>query len=184
MLKKVRNDRVDKQRWDWAIANCDNPHVYMLSWYLDVVSPGWQALILGDYKFILPLPVKYRYSIPYLVQPLFCQRLAISGIGVTNALARKFYRRLFWQFPYYNLQIDNFIGLEKRRYLRGRINYTLDLTPSYDVIVRDYHENTVRNLKKATHANLKTEDWDSAGFTAFCALWARGISPSQLAVLS
>lgn len=94
-------------------------------------------------------------------------------------MARLFYRKMAWQFPYYNLQVRDATGLENRKYLNGRINYTLDLTPAYPTLLKDYHENSLRNLKKATQANLKTEDCDPETFLRFSQTFFPGIQPDH-----
>ncbi|MEA2107399.1 MAG: hypothetical protein U9P82_11900, partial [Bacteroidota bacterium] len=76
-INHLQNAQIDKQKWDLTIENSHNGLVYALSWYLDVVSPGWNALVLGDYEAVMPLPVKQKFGLEYLVQPPFCQQLGV-----------------------------------------------------------------------------------------------------------
>ncbi len=179
MLKRLTNHQIDKEKWDLAILNADESHVYMLSWYLDIVSPGWECIVFDDYKIIFPLPVKYKYCIPYLVQPLLCQKSGIFGIGVNDKIAKAFYKKIFWEFPYFNLKLSNALGLHKTKYLNGKINYTLDLTADYDILVKDYKKNTLRNIKKAKKVNLFLSECDVNSFLAFGKTYIQGINESE-----
>lgn len=182
MIKRLKNHQIDKLRWDAAIYNSDDPHIYLLSWYLDIVSPNWECFVEDDYTWVFPLPIKHKFGIPYLVQPQLCQKLGVYGIGVKSSTARKFYKKLYWQFPYFNLQLNNSLGLEQRKYLNGRINYTLDLTPTYEVLKKDYHENTLRNIKKASAKQLRIHDCEIDEFLGFSKVYMKGLSEEQFPV--
>jgi hypothetical protein len=41
------------------------------------VAQSWDALIWGDYEFVMPLTPKRKWGITYLYQPTFCQQLGI-----------------------------------------------------------------------------------------------------------
>ena len=60
MLRHIKHADIDKVKWDSVTLNSANGLIYNLSSYLDVVAPNWEALILGDYKAIMPLPVKKK----------------------------------------------------------------------------------------------------------------------------
>jgi hypothetical protein len=46
-------------------------------WHLDRTAVVWDALVWGDYEFVMPLPVRKKWGIQYVYQPLFCQQLGI-----------------------------------------------------------------------------------------------------------
>ena len=87
----LENKAIDFNRWDHAISQSNNQLVYASSWYLNVVSPQWEALVTADYEFVMPLPVKSRYKIPYLVQPVLTQQLGIfSKQSITEKIVKEF----------------------------------------------------------------------------------------------
>jgi hypothetical protein len=184
VIQRLKNNQIDKTRWDQVVTQSDHPLVYLLSWYLDVVSPGWEGLIADDYRAVMPLPVKCRWRIPYLVQPPFCQQLGVTGTGLQSDLTRSFYRKMGWQFPWYNLQIREASGLESRKFLNRRINYTLDLISLYPVLINGYHQNTLRNLKKAVEAGLIAEDCTLDDFLDFSATWLQQSAPRHTEVFA
>src|SRR6056297_1897646 len=77
MINYYLHKNIDKQKWDNCIQHAHNELIYAYSWYLDIVSPHWDALIQGDYEMVMPLPKKRKYRITYLIQPLFTQQLGI-----------------------------------------------------------------------------------------------------------
>src|SRR6185295_10985608 len=69
--------RIDKEKWDACISGSCNPIVYAYSWYLDAVSPGWEALVEDDYCSVFPLTAKKKLGLNYLSQPYFTQQLGV-----------------------------------------------------------------------------------------------------------
>ena len=46
MIAYLRHDQIDKTCWDDCIAHAPNGLVYAWYWYLDIVHPRWEALVL------------------------------------------------------------------------------------------------------------------------------------------
>jgi hypothetical protein len=153
-IKHFRNKEIDFNRWDNAIAQSDNQLVYAFSWYLDIVSPEWEALIGDDYSYVMPLTVKTRYKIPYLVQPLLTQQLGVfSRHKITDNIVEKFIKEI----PYFSYEVNL---NEKNFYSKSEIhpNFLLNLSQSYENIYANFSKNTQRNIEKAIKFNLKIQD--------------------------
>lgn len=149
----LRNKTIDYNRWDTCIAHAHNHLTYAFSWYLDVVSPDWEALVSTDYEYIMPLPVKSRYGIPYLVQPVLTQQLGIfSKSNIDESVVEEFIK----QIPYFSYELNL---NENNFYAKGLIfpNFILNLHQSYDQININFSKNTRRNIDKATRLNLKIQ---------------------------
>jgi hypothetical protein len=149
-LIHLRNNEIDLDRWDAAISNAYNSLAYAYSWYLDVVSPNWEALVTSDYKYVMPLPVKTKYKIPYLVQPVLTQQLGVfSDHKITKVIIDTFIKEI----PYYSYEIN----LNAENYSDKATpfpNLMLDLHNIYDNIRKLYSKNTNRNIEKAEKLNL------------------------------
>ncbi len=118
-----------------------------MSWYLDVVSPQWEALVSDDdYTFIMPLPVKKKLALTYLVQPHWTQQM---GIISNQEINQETISRFISQMPYciyaFNLNAGNHHPQQKRR----NLNLRLSLQPNYDTLAAAYSSNTRRNITKA-----------------------------------
>ena len=163
-IKSLKNNQIDYKKWDECIAKSKNRLVYPYSWYLDVVSPGWEALILGDYEYIMPLTVKNKLGINYLVQPILTQQLGVySPQNIDAKIMKKFRRNIFFLSYEINLNYGN--------YEPGLLispNYVLKLDSSYDEIFGNYSDNTKRNLQSAYKCSLQIKEIeDSIDFIDF-----------------
>ena len=58
----LKHDKIDKVKWDNCISRSVNGHIYARSWYLNIVSPDWDALIEGDYEAVMPLTWKRKFE--------------------------------------------------------------------------------------------------------------------------
>jgi hypothetical protein len=146
----LRNKAIDINRWDNCIEQSQNQLIYAFSWYLNVVSPNWEALVTENYEYVMPLPLKTRYKFPYLVQPVLTQQLGIfSKNKITETIVEDFIKEI----PYFsyelNLNEHNFYG-------KALIypNYVLQLDSSYENLYSNFSKNTQRNVDKALKQNL------------------------------
>lgn len=153
-LLHLRHNDIDIDRWNNCVSRAQNSFIYAYSWYLDAVSPGWEALVSDDYKYIMPLPVKRKLSIPYIVHPPLTQQLGVfSAEIVTEKTLCQFIRKI----PYISYDIN----LNEKNNLTEatpQVNYILDLYRDYAEISAGYSDNTRRNLAKARKNNLTVQD--------------------------
>jgi hypothetical protein len=153
LLKKID---IDTEKWNACIASSDNPLIYGLIAYLDIVAKDWQGLVWEDndeYVAVFPLPIRVRYGLKYVYPPFFIQQLGLFTRGNNRDELEK------EAFDFLNGKI-NFIELYvKGRGILGtkRRNCTLLLNNSYDSLRLNYSSNHKRNLKKAQKANLTVE---------------------------
>ena len=150
----LENKAIDFKRWDYAISQSQNQLTYAFSWYLNVVSPAWEALVTADYEYIMPLPVKSRYKIPYLVQPVLTQQLGIfSKHLITEKIVKEFIREI----PYFSYELalneSNFYG-------KALIypNFILDISTDYKELYSNFSKNTQRNIEKTSKQNLRIQE--------------------------
>jgi len=160
----LKNKDIDYNLWDNCISKSKNQLIYAYSWYLDLVSPDWEALVSTDYEFIMPLPVKSRYGISYLVQPILTQQLGVfSEQEINEIIVENFIKEI----PYfsYELNLNDHNFFSKALVLP---NFVLDLNQTYNQIYSSYSKNTQRNIQKATKLNLRIkENIDTETFLSF-----------------
>ena len=146
----LRNKAIDRERWDKCICMSHNHLTYAYSWYLDIVSPNWEALVTHDYEYIMPLPMKRRYKIPYLVQPILTQQLGIfSTLKITEDIVDEFVK----QIPYFSYEL-NLNSANFSTKVVSLPNYLLNLHHPYQQLTKHFSKNTQRNLEKAKKQNL------------------------------
>lgn len=134
MIKYLKHSEIDFERWDKTVSQWSG-QPYALSWWLDVVSPGWEALVKDDYAAVMPLPVKRRFGLRYLVQPRFCQQLGVFG--------QQDVEEFLHEMPYWSYDINiNFRNHYEGYCFREHVNYIINKVSKFDT-------NAIRNIKKA-----------------------------------
>lgn len=150
-LQIIHNNKINYNRWDECIGSSINANIYSLSWYLDIVSEGWDALVMGDYDYIMPLTHKKKFGIAYLIQPNFTQQLGIfSGSNISNDTYKAFLNTVSEKYRYVNINLNKFNRIETDDFnLKKNTNYELELIYNYTLLSGKYSLNTKRNLEKA-----------------------------------
>jgi hypothetical protein len=155
---------IDYELWDKSLLSSPNGLIYARSWYLDIVSPGWEALVSENYEYIFPVPVKRKYKIPYIVQPFLTQQLGLfSASEIDYLIIKAFINRL----PSYSYELN----INECNVLRGCVenpNYLLRLNNEYEKLMNSFSGNTIRNLKNAEKSALRiSNELDNDEFTSF-----------------
>lgn len=151
MINYLRHTEVDKRRWDQCIAKSANRRVYAFSWYLDIVCPGWDALVEDEYAAVFPLTQRRKGMVSYLFQPYFTQQLGLfSPERLTAEKLREFISAIPPRFRFAEIHLNSgndFPGDPGS--VKRRVNYELNLEAGYAVLAGNFSQNTRRNLKKA-----------------------------------
>jgi len=156
MISYKKHKEIDKQKWDQCILNAVNRRPYAFSWFLDIVSPDWEALEMNDYETVFPLPQKRKFGIHYLSQPYFSQQLGVfSREHITTSLIDQFLQAIPSRFSLIDLHLNTMNKVDGLKYnVTPRVNHELDLILSYETIFNSYNQNTKRNIRKALDQNL------------------------------
>ncbi len=150
-INHIQHKDIDYKRWDQCISTAVNHFIYAYSWYLDIVSPDWEALTDDNYDYVMPLPVKRRFYIPYLVQPFLTQQLGFfSSKPLTEEILQQFIKKI----PYYSYELHLNEKIEHPE-ITLMPNYVLQLNKSYKETASKYSKNTQRNIDKAIKSKLK-----------------------------
>ncbi len=146
--------KIDKTHWDNLILSAYNGTVYGLSWFLDLLSPQWDALVSADYQFTMPIPVKRKFGLPYVVQHSYTQQLGVFGqVKVETNILHQFIKKIPYTSYQLGLNHDNFHPKAIHR-----TNYVLPLQSSYEVLRKGYSTNTIRNIKKAKNQGISIKE--------------------------
>jgi hypothetical protein len=156
----LRRHEIDIIRWDACIDNALNRLIYGHSFYLDAMAAGqWDALVLGDYLAVMPLPWRSRAGIRYLYQPPFTQQTGIFSVQpVTTDTVDAFLQQLTRHFRFAEIFLN--YG-NQHTALTPHANYILPLDSPYESLAGKYKDNLIRNLKKTAGADLNyVKDFD------------------------
>jgi hypothetical protein len=161
MIRYLRNNQIDRNRWDDCIRKAFNGNVYAFSWYLDIVAYGWEALVSDDYDAVLPLTGRKKAGIHYLYQPLFTQQLGVfSTTRLDAGIVNEFLNTIPGHYRYARINLNRHNKPDGTRNLKvfQLINIELTLVSSIDEIRNKYSLNTRRNIRKAEKNQLFVVD--------------------------
>lgn len=152
--KYIQHKQIDKRKWDRCVRNSQNSRVYGMSYYLDVVCDHhWDAIVLGDYDAVMPLPYNRKIFGMYQVyHPFFCQQLGVFGEAnvseMLNAIPNKF-----------KLIRSNLNSANRLENASERTNLVIKLDKSHADIVANYSTSLRKRLRKAKDfVVIETED--------------------------
>ena len=159
MFRHITHKQVDRLQWDSLITRVPNGLIYALSWYLDIVSPGWEALVKeinGRYVAVLPLPVRTKFGLRYLKQPSFAQQLGLFYTELPTAADwQEISRQLQQRFRFVSTYAFNTSNVElltdEQSAMSGRCvaTYHLSLRPAFSQLLATYKTKRRWELKRA-----------------------------------
>ena len=121
MIKLVKYKNVNLKAWDTCVKTAINKDTTALSGYLDIVYKKWDALILDNYKAVMPIPrtnclLFKNYSTNFLTP-----QLGIYGNGINFNIFSDFVKsfksnsyRINYVFNKYNFYNKSNIELNKK----------------------------------------------------------------------
>jgi hypothetical protein len=157
MIHYLKHPSVDKPKWDDCINRSVNGMVYAQSWYLDIVSPGWDALVEDDYVALFPLTHNRKLGINYLFQPYFTQQLGLfTRNHLTENLVHEFLNSIPEKFRFAEIHLNSLNKVDNSVYNASpRVNLELDMINTYENLRKNYDQNVKRNLKKAFESSVE-----------------------------
>jgi hypothetical protein len=146
MIVYHKNNEIDREQWDNCIKNSSGAKPYAFSWYLDIMSPGWQALVDDDYDSVFPVPCFSMLGIQYVITPSYMQQLgAFSPDKPASEAILEFLEYMPDVYRYIDLCIGQKIHVEKYR-VTEKSNFELDLSRSYEKIWESFSHHCRKSI--------------------------------------
>jgi hypothetical protein len=149
-LKYIKHAEIDSEKWNRCVENAENSRIYSMAWYLDIVAEKWDALIWGDYEFVMPLPVKKKFGIQHIYQPTYCQQLGIFP-NPPKEIQKQFAIQLKRKYGIINYQINSendVLAFESFKNIL-KVNFELLLKPDYQNLLGSFSKHAKRNVNSA-----------------------------------
>ncbi len=154
-IEYLSSQQIDREKWDRCIASAPNGLIFSTSIYLDMLTDHWNAVIVGDYEAVMPLPwrkklfVKYHYHVPFIPQA------GLTGVYDDN-LSKVVAKLVLRKIPFGDLLL-NYGNTAMARYLRAvpLTNLVLDLSVQFPHIHKKYHHDLENNLRRAARHDFK-----------------------------
>jgi len=104
-VRVLDHSEIDMQKWESCVNNSLNVCIFAHCWYLDTLSFGWEALVLGDYDAVMPYFTEGSKA---------CLKFGVAWTGIyskkeiTPDLCRFFLEILDQRFKTIDLVFDKF----------------------------------------------------------------------------
>jgi len=157
----LKHNEINKTIWDKKIKISKNTTAYAFSWFLDIVSPNWEAIVSSDYEFIMPLPKSIKYFVNYIKRPTLLQKIGIiSNKTISNNIAEAFINSIPEKYKVIDIPFFNNLNFKlDNGFIKKRNNYELNLNYSYNELYKSYSKNHKKNIKRAIKNNLLIENF-------------------------
>lgn len=147
MIVYHKNNEIDREQWDNCIRNSPGCKPYSYSWYLDIMAPGWQALVDDDYDSVFPLPGFSRFGIQYITTPVFLQQLGVFSPDKPASVAIiEFLDYLPETYKLIELAIGQNIAVDGFK-VTEKANFELDLSKPYENLMKGFSAHCRRNIE-------------------------------------
>jgi len=164
----LSRSEINNACWNELIKKSEQQVIYGYSWYLDTVCDQWKALVwpsADDYQIVMPLPLKRKWFIEVIQQPLFCQYLGIFSIkDLSEEIVAIFLASLSKKFSYissyhfhpsntsiFKSSLSDSIAFQ----IKENTTFWLSLSESYENVRKNYSSDRKENVKRSL-----TENWD------------------------
>ena len=156
----VSHEAIDKARWDNAMMGFPSGSLFATAAFLDVLCPGWCAILDEEYQVLLPLPVRKKWGMDYIFQPFFIQSLGLfSSEPLPEKMMIEAFKTIPTRFKIVDIALNTFnkytpVGFKSKR----NQTYVLGLSPSLDIIEVGFSNNCKRNVRKAAKHAVEIHD--------------------------
>ncbi len=157
-IRLVRNEDIDKTKWNSCVHYSNNGNIFGYKWFLDFIAKDWDALVEKDYESVFPLTwQKNFWGQKHLHQPTLIRELGIYSI---NVLSEKRIRHFLQAIPpvYKKVSIalneQNRLSELEKWSITPKVNYQLWLKEDYDRIESNYESQLKSVYQEGQSANL------------------------------
>lgn len=163
-VQHLTRQQINAKSWDECISKAYNGLIYAKSFFLDALADNWDALVLGNYEIVMPLPWRKKWSIRYVYQVPFLQRLSIYGSAVDESITAFFFQKAIQIFKFINYKTDIFLSIKAMAPTICK-NYILPLHQPYQTIYNSYTTECKKNIRKAETRGCILKEYSNAELT-------------------
>ncbi|MGA1977187.1 MAG: hypothetical protein ABSG89_04950 [Bacteroidales bacterium] len=149
MINYLLHNEIDREQWNDCVKDSPLVKPYAFSWYLDIMAPGWEALVDDDYDAVFPLPGFKKFGIKYVATPVFLQQL---GVFSPDKPLQKSLNEFIDYMPDFYRLVDLCVGQRAgndRFKVTLKANYELDLSMPYEKLWNNFSKHCKRNIERS-----------------------------------
>lgn len=156
-IRFISRKKIDSKLWDNCVNKSPGGSIFAFSWYLDYVCDNWNAIVAGNYDYIMPVVEQNKWGFVYSSMPVLAKYLGIIGpMPVTDDIAKTFISFFLQKYKLarhvFNKTTPLFPSNELSSVSILRTT-EIDLICQYDRIYKQYSVNLQQNLENCDLKN-------------------------------
>ena len=154
-IRIIKNKDIDSILWDRCIARSQNGDIFGYSWFLDSVSDNWYGIVKGNYKAVMPLPVKSFLFIGFVKNYKFQHKTDIYSPKEISRDTKKIFLELAKFFAkFVSFTSDNKDLTEEASKVKIGFSWKSDLIRPYKDIKRANTDFIIKQLDISESENV------------------------------
>ena len=150
MIAYLRHVDIDVRKWNTCINRSFNATIYAYSWFLDLFSEHWDALVEDDYHSVMPLFTKRILGRRIIYTPKAIRELGIfSRDPVPSEKTTQFLTSIPRRFFHFHILLNKYNPLEAHWSGNRLVHFSLDLIRPYHKIVENFDVELRRRLNRS-----------------------------------
>ena len=152
MIKKLKYHEIDFEKYTACVENSLQRNFYAKKEILDILCEEWDLLVRGDYDFVMPVPLKKKYGLHFVVMPLFCQQLGVFSNTANSEVEQQFLAFLIKNYKVFSYYFNHDNAFKED--LKVKKNYFLEKT-EYSLLKKNYFKGRKSTVKTAQYLDFK-----------------------------
>ncbi|MGE0090241.1 MAG: hypothetical protein AB7S50_12295 [Bacteroidales bacterium] len=150
-ISYLHNDEINFVRWDNCINNAFNGNIFAFSWYLNILCDNWCGLIMGDYKYVMPLIPHKVFNKKILITPVFGEKLGVfTNQILTENIVNQFLDAIPLDYSYATIILNKYNKVSNCNFeIRNKKIFDLDLIQSYSLVSQKYSNSFQKYIQTA-----------------------------------
>ncbi|MCB0510487.1 MAG: hypothetical protein KDC82_06960, partial [Bacteroidetes bacterium] len=141
-IKLMKREEIDDKRWNGCVHFALSATPYAYTWYLDNVCETWDALVVGEYKMVMPIVYAKKFGFTYCYQPFFTQQLGVyADIPLSKETIDAFFSKIPEHIQYLDCNLNESNYAPSLGESEERENFLLDLKPAYEDLKKKFSGN-------------------------------------------
>jgi hypothetical protein len=155
-IEYLTRAKIDINKWNECIESASNGVIYARSFYLDNMCTNWDAFVLNDYEYVMPLPWRKKWGFKYVYTPYFISYLGLFGNNLSSDLTYACIKQITKRFHFCEISLheENSVPFTKDFKLIKRRNLFLPLAQSYEALYANYKRLAKRKINLASQNGL------------------------------
>lgn len=140
MIRRLKYHEIDFKKYSECLENSEQKNWYAKRDILDQLSGNWEVLVCNDYEAVMPVHLRNKLGINFVIMPLFCQQLGVFSKKDNPELNARFleflkkkYKIFHYSFNHHNIfeedldkrknyiiPVSDYAILRRKRYFKGR----------------------------------------------------------------